>query len=227
MRFLFFQLFSVCPSQVRWMIQVPRLYHVYRKLNLIKNFGELLTNIFEWVNGIVDVGVMLAVIFIQTRAICPNAWYRVRLIFDAVVIHFFLLFFPASDLYLKLWKTPNLILKFFTFFYKWMDGIQSMTSLLSRSTPLREELYRCLRTGQPLRILLIRIGATICMRIFSAWIVYCPLEEWGRCHSGKHAVERGKHAWNTYIVFDVNMDLSNNSDDIPLLKNNGCFGVFY
>lgn len=33
-------------KQVRWMVQVPRLYHVYRKLNLIKNFADLLSNIF-------------------------------------------------------------------------------------------------------------------------------------------------------------------------------------
>lgn len=38
---------SISDIQVRWMIQVPRLYHVYRKLNLVQNFAELLSNIFE------------------------------------------------------------------------------------------------------------------------------------------------------------------------------------
>ncbi|PFH35827.1 AMP deaminase [Besnoitia besnoiti] len=34
-------------KRVRWMVQVPRLYHVYRRLGMIKNFGELLANVFE------------------------------------------------------------------------------------------------------------------------------------------------------------------------------------
>ncbi|CBZ54517.1 putative adenosine monophosphate deaminase [Neospora caninum Liverpool] len=38
------QLYS---KRVRWMVQVPRLYHVYRRLGMINNFGELLANIFE------------------------------------------------------------------------------------------------------------------------------------------------------------------------------------
>ncbi|ESS30887.1 AMP deaminase [Toxoplasma gondii VEG] len=34
-------------KRVRWMVQVPRLYHVYRRLGMIRSFGELLENIFE------------------------------------------------------------------------------------------------------------------------------------------------------------------------------------
>eukprot|EP00916_Digyalum_oweni_P018750 GHVL01031340.1.p1 GENE.GHVL01031340.1~~GHVL01031340.1.p1 ORF type:complete len:436 (+),score=77.77 GHVL01031340.1:1001-2308(+) len=33
-------------KQVRWLIQVPRLYFVYRKRNLVSSFGELIKNIF-------------------------------------------------------------------------------------------------------------------------------------------------------------------------------------
>lgn len=32
--------------RVRWIIQVPRLYHIYRKMNLIKTFGNFLENVF-------------------------------------------------------------------------------------------------------------------------------------------------------------------------------------
>ena len=32
--------------QVRWMIQIPRIYHVFKKSSLIKNFNEMLENIF-------------------------------------------------------------------------------------------------------------------------------------------------------------------------------------
>lgn len=38
---------KLCSVRVRWMIQVPRLYHVFRKLNLIKTFAEFLANVFE------------------------------------------------------------------------------------------------------------------------------------------------------------------------------------
>ncbi len=38
------ELFS---SNVRWMIQVPRLYAVYRKIGQISNFQDMLTNIFK------------------------------------------------------------------------------------------------------------------------------------------------------------------------------------
>eukprot|EP00920_Eleutheroschizon_duboscqi_P031501 GHVT01076039.1.p1 GENE.GHVT01076039.1~~GHVT01076039.1.p1 ORF type:complete len:386 (-),score=53.00 GHVT01076039.1:2316-3473(-) len=34
-------------SRVRWMIQVPRLYHIYRKLGLVASMGEMLQNIFQ------------------------------------------------------------------------------------------------------------------------------------------------------------------------------------
>jgi len=33
-------------SNVRWMIQIPRIYNVYKSKNLIDNFGEMLENIF-------------------------------------------------------------------------------------------------------------------------------------------------------------------------------------
>ena len=33
-------------ENVRWLIQVPRLYHVYRESGDVKNFGEMLDNIF-------------------------------------------------------------------------------------------------------------------------------------------------------------------------------------
>mmetsp|Transcript_29268 Transcript_29268/g.84084 ORF Transcript_29268/g.84084 Transcript_29268/m.84084 type:complete len:752 (+) Transcript_29268:71-2326(+) len=34
-------------QQVRWLIQVPRLYPVFRKIGKVKNFAEMLRNIFE------------------------------------------------------------------------------------------------------------------------------------------------------------------------------------
>ncbi|PHJ19125.1 amp deaminase [Cystoisospora suis] len=34
-------------ARVRWMIQVPRLYHVYKRLGMISSFGDLLSNVFE------------------------------------------------------------------------------------------------------------------------------------------------------------------------------------
>lgn len=33
---------GLASSQVRWMIQIPRLYETYRETGSIKNFGELL-----------------------------------------------------------------------------------------------------------------------------------------------------------------------------------------
>lgn len=33
-------------STNRWMVQVPRLYHIYRKAGIISSFGELLANVF-------------------------------------------------------------------------------------------------------------------------------------------------------------------------------------
>jgi len=38
---------KVARKQVRWLIQVPRLYHVYKKMGIVENFGDLLRNIFE------------------------------------------------------------------------------------------------------------------------------------------------------------------------------------
>lgn len=34
-------------ANVRWLIQVPRIYHIYRKGGELKNFGEMLHNIFQ------------------------------------------------------------------------------------------------------------------------------------------------------------------------------------
>lgn len=34
-------------NNVRWLIQVPRLYDVYKKSGLVKNFGEVVANLFE------------------------------------------------------------------------------------------------------------------------------------------------------------------------------------
>jgi AMP deaminase len=34
-------------DNVRWLIQVPRLYNVYREKNQIENFEELISNIFQ------------------------------------------------------------------------------------------------------------------------------------------------------------------------------------
>lgn len=35
-----------CPN-VRWLIQIPRLFRIYRKHGLLRNFGEMLDNIFR------------------------------------------------------------------------------------------------------------------------------------------------------------------------------------
>lgn len=32
---------------VRWLIQIPRLYNVYKKTGLVENFGDILTNLFQ------------------------------------------------------------------------------------------------------------------------------------------------------------------------------------
>ena len=42
-----FKLHQIFSHQVRWMIQIPRLYSVYRKNNVIKNFQEMIDNIFK------------------------------------------------------------------------------------------------------------------------------------------------------------------------------------
>jgi AMP deaminase len=34
-------------ANVRWLIQIPRIYHIYRKGGELKNFGEMLHNIFQ------------------------------------------------------------------------------------------------------------------------------------------------------------------------------------
>ena len=39
--------FKLAHENVRWLIQVPRLYHIYRETGVIKSFGELLYNIFN------------------------------------------------------------------------------------------------------------------------------------------------------------------------------------
>ena len=39
--------FKVCSHFVRWMIQIPRLYSVYKKAGVIKNFQEMLDNLFK------------------------------------------------------------------------------------------------------------------------------------------------------------------------------------
>ena len=33
-------------ENVRWLIQIPRLYHIYRESGDVKHFGEMLDNIF-------------------------------------------------------------------------------------------------------------------------------------------------------------------------------------
>lgn len=38
---------KIFSHQVRWMIQIPRLYSIYRKNNIVKNFQEMLDNIFK------------------------------------------------------------------------------------------------------------------------------------------------------------------------------------
>lgn len=38
---------KLASPNVRWMIQIPRLYSVYKRLGLISSFQEMLTNIFE------------------------------------------------------------------------------------------------------------------------------------------------------------------------------------
>ena len=34
-------------KHVRWLIQVPRLFHIYRNNGDVKSFGEMMSNIFE------------------------------------------------------------------------------------------------------------------------------------------------------------------------------------
>ncbi|KAI1285996.1 AMP deaminase 2 [Halotydeus destructor] len=38
---------KVYSDNVRWLIQIPRLYDVYKSNNLVDNFGQILTNIFQ------------------------------------------------------------------------------------------------------------------------------------------------------------------------------------
>ncbi|XP_067915964.1 AMP deaminase 3-like [Heterodontus francisci] len=38
---------KVCSPKVRWMIQVPRIYNVFHKLNKVKSFEEMLDNLFR------------------------------------------------------------------------------------------------------------------------------------------------------------------------------------
>ncbi len=37
---------KLCHPNVRWMIQIPRLYNVYKRAGEVQNFGEMLQNIF-------------------------------------------------------------------------------------------------------------------------------------------------------------------------------------
>ncbi len=39
--------YKLYSSRVRWMIQIPRLYAVYKKSGLINNFQEMIDNIFR------------------------------------------------------------------------------------------------------------------------------------------------------------------------------------
>ncbi|ETO07503.1 hypothetical protein RFI_29892, partial [Reticulomyxa filosa] len=38
--------FKLHSDHVRWLIQVPRLYHIYRSRGILKSFGQMLENIF-------------------------------------------------------------------------------------------------------------------------------------------------------------------------------------
>ena len=42
-----FDKFGLYHHQVRWLIQIPRLYEVYRKANMIENFQQMIDNIFQ------------------------------------------------------------------------------------------------------------------------------------------------------------------------------------
>eukprot|EP00923_Selenidium_pygospionis_P052295 GHVN01090452.1.p1 GENE.GHVN01090452.1~~GHVN01090452.1.p1 ORF type:complete len:203 (+),score=24.98 GHVN01090452.1:359-967(+) len=38
---------NLTSKRVRWMIQVPRLYHVYKKMGVVESMGQLLKNVFQ------------------------------------------------------------------------------------------------------------------------------------------------------------------------------------
>mmetsp|Transcript_81346 Transcript_81346/g.263945 ORF Transcript_81346/g.263945 Transcript_81346/m.263945 type:complete len:736 (-) Transcript_81346:142-2349(-) len=42
-----FRTYNIQCQQIRWLIQVPRLYPLFRKMGHVKNFAEMLQNIFE------------------------------------------------------------------------------------------------------------------------------------------------------------------------------------
>lgn len=42
-----FRRFDIQCPQIRWLIQVPRLYPLFRKMGIVRNFAEMLRNIFE------------------------------------------------------------------------------------------------------------------------------------------------------------------------------------
>jgi AMP deaminase len=42
-----FQTYKIRSPNVVWLIQIPRLYHVYKKSGVVFSFGEMLRNIFE------------------------------------------------------------------------------------------------------------------------------------------------------------------------------------
>lgn len=41
-----FKKYNIKSPNVCWLIQIPRLYYVYKKLGIIYSFGEMLNNIF-------------------------------------------------------------------------------------------------------------------------------------------------------------------------------------
>jgi AMP deaminase len=42
-----FSTYEICSSKIAWMIQVPRIYGVFKKAGIIQNFQDMLANIFE------------------------------------------------------------------------------------------------------------------------------------------------------------------------------------
>jgi AMP deaminase len=42
-----FKNYKIRSPNVMWLIQIPRLYHVYKKSGVVFSFGEMLRNIFE------------------------------------------------------------------------------------------------------------------------------------------------------------------------------------
>ena len=44
---IWFKDYQIFNHHVRWMIQIPRLYAAYKKAGVIKNFQEMLDNLFK------------------------------------------------------------------------------------------------------------------------------------------------------------------------------------